>query len=151
MPTNLYGPGDKFDLRFRARGAGPDAENARSEKAGRADGHRVGNRAAPARVSLRGRLCRRLVHLPAHYSGEEHINVGTGSDITIRELADKIQETVGYPGRFVYDESRPDGSPQKRLDVTRIERARLRARTDLATGLRQTYDWYQSQHEAAAP
>ena len=91
-----------------------------------------------------------LVHLARFYSGEEHINVGTGSDITIRELADKIQETVGYPGQFVYDESRPDGSPQKRLDVTRIEALGWRARTDLTTGLRQTYDWYQSQHDAAA-
>ena len=134
---------------FRARRAGPDAENARSENAGRANGHRVGNGAAPREFLYADDCADALVHLARFYSGEEHINVGTGSDITIRELADRIQETVGYPGRFVYDESRPDGSPQKRLDVTRIEALGWRARTDLTTGLRQTYDWYQSQHEAA--
>lgn len=79
-----------------------------------------------------------------HYSGEEHVNVGTGSDVTIRELADLIGKTVGFSGKFVYDTSRPDGAPQKRLDVTRIDALGWRAKIDLERGLRETYEWYQS-------
>ena len=121
MPTNLYGPGDKFDL---DSGHVVPALMRKTHEAKKRGEPTVpcGEQGGPgASFSTRTIVPTRWSIWPAYYSGEEHINVGTGSDITIRELADKIQETVGYPGRFVYDESRPDGSPQKRLDVTRIE------------------------------
>jgi len=87
--------------------------------------------------------------LMGHYSSDEHINVGTGSDITIRELAELIGRIVGYRGQFVYDASRPDGSPQKRLDVTRLDALGWRATIDLETGLRQTYDWYKNRGQGS--
>ena len=66
-----------------------------------------------------------------------------GRDVTIRELADQIASIVGYTGPIAYDPTQPDGTPQKLLDVTRLAGLGWRARIDLATGLRETYAWYQ--------
>lgn len=71
-----------------------------------------------------------------------HVNVGTGSDIAIRDLAVLIAQIVGYAGEFVYDTSKPDGTLIKRLDVSRLSELGWKASVDLETGLRQTYEWY---------
>jgi GDP-L-fucose synthase len=68
-----------------------------------------------------------------------HINVGTGVDVTIRELAESLAQVVGYPGRLVFDSTKPDGTPRKLLDVARAERLGWRARIGLAEGLASTY------------
>ena len=86
-----------------------------------------------------------LVYLLRHYSGEEHINVGTGVDVTIRELADLVAGVVGYGGDFVYDSSKPDGTPRKLMDVGRLAGLGWRAATDLRSGLEATYAWYLAQ------
>ena len=119
MPTNLYGPGDKFDL--DAGHVVPALLRKTHEAARRGEPTvAVWGTGRPRREFLHVDDCTdALVHLLQHYSGEEHINIGTGSDITIAELANLIGRIVGYGGQFVYDVSRPDGSPQKRLDVTR--------------------------------
>jgi GDP-L-fucose synthase len=149
MPTNLYGPEDNFDLmsshvvpallvkidRARASGA-PSVEIWGSGKPRREFLHV--DDAADA-----------LVHLLQHYSGYEHVNVGTGTDLTIAELAETIAGVVGYQGRFAYDTSKPDGTPRKLLDVGRLAALGWRARIGLADGLRQTYEWYKA-HRAAA-
>jgi GDP-L-fucose synthase len=142
MPTNLYGPGDKFDL--NASHVIPALLRKTHEATQRGESTvTVWGTGRPRREFLHADDCADgVVHLMCNYSAESHINVGTGSDVTIRELADLIGRVVGYDGQFVYDTSRPDGAPQKRLDVTRLEALGWRAKIDLETGLRETYDWY---------
>jgi GDP-L-fucose synthase len=147
MPTNLYGPGDKFDL--DSGHVVPALLRKTHEAAQRGEPSvTIWGTGNPRREFLHVDDCAdALVHLIKRYSGEAHVNVGTGSDITIRELADLIGRVVGYHGQFVYDTARPDGSPQKRLDVTRLAALGWRATIDLETGLRQTYGWYKGKDE----
>ena len=91
-----------------------------------------------------------LEFLMESYSGEEHLNVGTGTDLTIAALAEMIARVVGYQGRFVYDRSKPDGMPQKLVDVARLAALGWRASTPLEAGLAATYRWYVANHTAAA-
>ena len=83
-----------------------------------------------------------LVFLMARYSREGQINVGTGKEVSIAGLAERIAETVGYRGRFVYDSGKPDGTPRKLTDVSRLNALGWTARTDLAAGLALTYRWF---------
>jgi GDP-L-fucose synthase len=79
-----------------------------------------------------------------HYSGDSHINIGAGYDITIAEFAEQIKRYVGFEGRVVYDRSRPDGTPRKLLDISRIQALGWSATTPLEEGLRLYYDWFLS-------
>ena len=83
------------------------------------------------------------LHIGLRTSVTDLINIGTGSDVTIRELADQIAAIVGYTGPIAYDPTKPDGTPQKLLDVSRLAGLGWRASIDLAAGLRETYAWYQ--------
>jgi GDP-L-fucose synthase len=84
------------------------------------------------------------VHLLRHYSGESHINVGAGYDVTIAEFAKHIKRCVGFEGRIVYDKSRPDGTPRKLLDSSRMQAMGWKAQTELEEGLKLYYDWFLS-------
>ena len=84
------------------------------------------------------------IHLLRHYSGESHINVGAGYDVTIAEFAEHIKRCVGFQGRIIYDRSRPDGTPRKLLDSNRIRALGWSATTPLEEGLRRYYDWFLS-------
>ena len=75
-------------------------------------------------------------------SGSEIVNIGTGEDLPIAELAELVQEVVGYPGRIVYDASKPDGTPVKRLDVGKLKSLGWQAKIPLRAGIESTYDWY---------
>ena len=142
MPTNLFGPGDSFDL------ASSHVVPALMRKIDDA------RRAAASQVEIWGSgtprreflyvddLADAAVFLLKRYSGYEHINVGTGKDLTIRELAEVIARVVGYRGGFVYDRSKPDGTPRKLLDVSRLAALGWRASTSLEAGLTKSYDWY---------
>ena len=79
-----------------------------------------------------------------NYDGDAQVNVGTGSDVTIREIAETIAHVVGYSGATEWDTTKPDGTPQKLMDVSLINRAGWRARIELAEGLRTTVDWYRA-------
>jgi GDP-L-fucose synthase len=83
-----------------------------------------------------------LVFLMKHYSGESHINVGTGYDISVRDLAELLASIAGWRGRFVYDRSRPDGMPRKVMDVSRLARLGWTAKVSLEQGFREAYAWY---------
>jgi GDP-L-fucose synthase len=83
-----------------------------------------------------------LVHLAKTYSGEEHVNVGTGQEVSIAELAETIARVVGFGGGVRYDSSKPDGMPRKLMDVSRLEALGWRARTGLDDCLAQSYSWY---------
>ena len=147
MPTNLYGPGDNFSL-----------ENSHVLPALMAKFH-AAKRAGQASVTVWGTgtprreflyvddLADAVVFLTRNYSDAGVINVGTGTDVTIRELAQLVGRIVGFRGELVFDTSRPDGTPRKLLDVARLNALGWRANTDLEAGLRATYDWFQA-HES---
>ena len=83
-----------------------------------------------------------LVHLMNFYEGDDIVNVGTGRDCTIKELAEAVKKTVGYKGEVLFDESKPDGTPQKVLDVSRINQMGWKAGTSLQDGIQKTYGWF---------
>jgi len=83
-----------------------------------------------------------LVHLMIHFSGEGPVNIGTGEDVTIRELAHSVAEIVGYDGAIVFDPKFPDGTPRKLTNVKKLHDLGWKARIPLAAGLKQTYTWY---------
>jgi GDP-L-fucose synthase len=142
MPTNLYGPGDNFEL-----------ENShvlpalirKFHEARRANQKSVviWGTGTPRREFLYvDDLADAVVFLTQHYSGAGLVNVGVGQDVTIRELAEIVGQTVGYEGELVFDTSKPDGTPRKLLDVSRLKGLGWQATTTLEAGLRQTYDWF---------
>ena len=83
-----------------------------------------------------------IVHVLQNYSEEEHVNIGTGADVTIAELAQAIAEIVGYRGEFLFNTAMPDGTPRKLLDVSRLASLGWQPRISLEDGLRSTYAWY---------
>jgi GDP-L-fucose synthase len=83
-----------------------------------------------------------LVFLMKHYSGESHLNLGTGREHTIRQLAEAIAKAAGWQGSFVYDTSKPDGMPRKVMDVSRLAALGWTAQTRFEDGIRTAYDWY---------
>jgi GDP-L-fucose synthase len=84
-----------------------------------------------------------LVHLMTHYSGDSHVNVGIGEDLTILELAQTVAATVGFKGKIVTDPSKPDGTPRKLLDTTTLAKLSWRPKIELQEGLASTYSWFQ--------
>ncbi|WP_305764668.1 GDP-L-fucose synthase [Azospirillum sp. TSA2s] len=142
MPTNLYGIGDNFDLQGGHVAAALLAKIHRAKAEG-LDSVEIWGTGTPKREFLfADDLADGLVHLAKHYSDEPHVNIGTGSEVSIRELADLVADVVGYPGRFQYDTSKPDGTPRKLLDVSRMTALGWTAPTSLRDGFAATYCWY---------
>ncbi len=142
MPTNLYGPGDNYDLTSGHVAASLLMKTHRAKVEGAAS-IEIWGTGSPRREFLYVEdLADALIHLVRHYSGEEHINIGYGSDLTIRELAETIAEVVGYDGRFDYDRSKPDGTPRKLMGSTCMAKLGWNAKTDLKTGLGEAYAWF---------
>ena len=142
QPTNLYGPCDNFDL---ASSHVLPALMRKIHEATKSDAETVEiwGSGTPRREFLYvDDLADALVFLMARYSREGQINVGTGQEIAIAGLAERIAETVGYTGRFVYDSDKPDGTPRKLADVSRLNALGWTARTDLGAGLALTYRWF---------
>lgn len=144
MPTNLYGPGDNFHpenshvvpallRRFHEAVIAGSPEVV------------IWGTGTPRREFLHvDDLADALYFLLDHYDEEEHINVGTGEDLTIAELAECIAEVTGFKGRIRYDASRPDGTPRKLLDVSRLTAMGWKPRIPLREGLAATYAWYRA-------
>jgi GDP-L-fucose synthase len=142
MPTNLYGPGDNFDLR-----------NSHVLPALMRKFHKARERGEPS-VTVWGTgtprreflyvddLADACLFLMHNYSGSEIVNVGTGQDISIGELAELVREIVGFRGEIVYDTTKPDGTPRKLLDVSKLSSLGWKARTPLWEGVERTYSWY---------
>jgi len=142
MPTNLYGPGDNFDLRTSHVMPALLRKFHEAKIAG-ASTVTVWGTGTPRREFLHvDDLADALVFLMERYDEEEIINVGTGEDLTIRELCGMIREVTGYKGEIVYDPSMPDGTPRKMMDVTRIKALGWRPMTPLRQGIESTYRWY---------
>jgi GDP-L-fucose synthase len=142
MPTNLYGPGDNFSL--ESSHVLPALIRKFHEARRRSDpAVTIWGTGTPRREFLFVEDCAdALVFLLEHYSGEQIVNVGVGSDVTIRELAQIVAETVDFKGTLEFDTSKPDGTPRKLMDVSKLTQLGWRAQTSLAEGIRMTYDWY---------
>jgi GDP-L-fucose synthase len=142
MPTNLYGPGDNFDLET-SHVLPALIRKVHEAKAAGALAVTVWGTGTPRREFLHvhdlARACRFLLE---QYDSPEILNIGVGEDVTIRELAELICEVVGYEGRLEFDPTKPDGTPRKLLDVSRINGLGWRAEIPLREGIRQTYAWY---------
>jgi len=142
MPTNLYGPGDNFDLQSSHVVPALIAKIHAAKTEGRNEVEIWGSGKPKREFLFVEDLADALVHLMKHYSDEPHVNVGTGSDVTIAELAETIARVVGWQGKFRYDASKPDGAPRKLLDVSKLTALGWRAKTPLELGLAQAYGWY---------
>lgn len=157
MPTNLYGPNDNFDLEtshvipalmrkfHEAKERGDTNVQIWGSGRPRREFMHVDDLADAIAFALKDIEARSI-----YDSGISHLNVGTGSDVTILEVATIIKEVVGLDGEIVLDDSKPDGTMQKLLDVTRIHDLGWRHRIELRTGLEQVYEWY-LQHMPATP
>jgi GDP-L-fucose synthase len=142
MPTNLYGPGDNFDLASShvLPALMVKAHRAKLAKAPSLELWGSGN---PFREFLYVEdLAEACVFLLKAYSQEEPINVGFGSDVTIRELAETIADVVGFAGGFTFDASKPDGTPRKLMSSARLHELGWKAKTGLREGIAKTYAWY---------
>ncbi len=142
MPTNLYGPGDNFDL-----------QNSHVLPALIRRFHEAKLRGDPLVTAWGSGTPRReflhvddladaIVFLLERYDGEDIVNVGWGSDVTIRELCEMVSSVVGFQGRLAFDASKPDGTPRKLLDTGRLVSLGWRPRIELRQGIEQTYAWY---------
>ncbi len=148
MPTNLYGPGDNFDLQNSHVMAALIRKVYEAKEADR-NTVEVWGTGNVRREFLHVDDCAdALVFLAQHYADEPPVNVGTGQDITIRELAELIADVVGYTGHPTFDTSKPDGTPRKQLDVSRLTTLGWQAKTTIRDGIAQTVKWYQQNREA---
>jgi GDP-L-fucose synthase len=147
MPTNLYGPGDNFDLQ-NAHVLPALIRRFHEAKLQRAPRVVIWGSGTPRREFLHADdLGHAAVFLMQHYSDEAIVNVGVGEDITIRALAELVAEVVGYEGAIEQDLSKPDGTPRKLLDVARLQTLGWRARIGLRDGIASTYAWF-VEHQA---
>jgi GDP-L-fucose synthase len=150
MPTNLYGPGDNFDLVSSHVVPALIAKMHAAKVAG-ADEVEIWGSGRPRREFLHvDDLADACVHLLEVYSDELHVNVGCGEDLTIAELAGKIRAVVGFQGRLRYDGGRPDGTPRKLLDTSRLTALGWRPKIGLEAGLADAYRWYRERVVADA-
>ncbi|HWD25583.1 MAG TPA: GDP-L-fucose synthase [Rhizomicrobium sp.] len=149
MPTNLYGPGDNFDPEQSHVVPGLIRKMHDAKAQGLKDIAAWGT-GTPRREFLHvDDMADACVFLMQTYSGEGHLNIGTGEDITIRELVETVKSVVGFDGAIVFDTAQPDGTPRKLLDVSRLHALGWRHRIAFGEGLRQTYRWFQDNYAGA--
>lgn len=142
MPTNLYGPGDNYDLE-KSHVIPALLRKAHEAKARGERTLTVWGTGAPRREFLHvDDAADALVHLLKTYSDVGHVNVGSGEDVTILELTRLVAETVGFEGEIVTDPTKPDGTPRKLMDVSRLFATGWRPRYDLRSGLAHAYAWF---------
>ena len=142
MPTNLYGPGDNFDPETSHVVPGIMQKVHMAKQEGRTE-VRLWGTGTPKREFLHvDDLAAACCFLMDNYSEEGPINVGTGTDLSIRELAEMLKEITGYTGALTFDETKPDGTPRKLVDTTRINELGWHSDTPLRKGLVKTYGWY---------
>ncbi len=145
MPTNLYGPNDNFDL-LGSHVVPALIRKVQAAKTSNAESFELWGSGSPLRDLLYvDDAADGLVFLMKQYSDEEIVNLGSGAEISIVALAEKIALIAGYGGRLRFDRSKPDGTPRKIVDVTRLAALGWKAGTSLDEGLRRTYAWYEEQ------
>ncbi|MFZ9541780.1 MAG: GDP-L-fucose synthase family protein, partial [Ilumatobacteraceae bacterium] len=145
MPTNLYGPNDNFDL-ASSHVLPALIRKFHDAKQSGGDAVEIWGTGSPMREFLHvDDLADACVFLMENYSDDSHINVGTGVDLSIRELAEKVRDIVHPSARLVFDTSKPDGTPRKVLDVSRLNDLGWSPSYDLDRGIRTTYQWFLEQ------
>jgi GDP-L-fucose synthase len=150
MPTNLYGPNDNFDLLSGHVMPALLAKIDAAVREGR-DVVEIWGSGRPRREFLHvDDLADAVVFLLKTWSDEEPINIGTGTDVSITELARLIANVTGFTGRFVFDDSKPDGTPRKLLDVSKLTALGWSPRLSLEEGIRQIYQWYRAARRTQA-
>jgi GDP-L-fucose synthase len=149
MPTNLYGPGDNFDLRtshvlpalvrkiHEAHISGVESVEVWGTGRARREFLHVDDAADAVIFALK------------HYEGEKHLNIGTGEDISISELAELTADVLGWRGKFIFNAEMPDGAPRKLLDVRRLNALGWKAKIGLREGIEITYKWFLEHQNAA--
>ena len=147
MPTNLYGPNDNFDL---DNSHVLPALIRKFVDATHMDMKAVtlwGTGSAIREFLYVEDLAHAIMFCTENYDSDDHINIGTGKGISIRELAGKIAEITGFNGEIVWDKSKPDGMPVKVLDVERINRLGWKSTISFEDGLKKTINWYKENHQ----
>ncbi|MBC6611640.1 GDP-L-fucose synthase [Hymenobacter sp. BT507] len=139
MPTNLYGPGDNYDLQ-NSHVLPALLRKFHEAKESSAPEVEVWGTGTPRREFLHvDDLADACLHLMLHYNGKEPVNVGTGEDLTIRELVELVRDTVGYEGNIRFNTDKPDGTPRKLLDVSKLAEAGWKYRISLPDGIKAVY------------
>jgi GDP-L-fucose synthase len=142
MPTNLYGPNDNFDLNS-SHVLPALIRKFHEAKLNNAPTVEVWGTGTPKREFLYSDdLADAAIYLMNTYDGSDLVNVGMGKDISIKELAEKIGEAVGYRGEIVFNTSKPDGAPRKLVDVNRLTNLGWTAKISLDEGLEMAYTWF---------
>lgn len=142
MPTNLYGINDNFDLET-SHVLPALIRKIHEAKIANKEEVVIWGTGKPLREFMYvDDLADALVHLMLNYSEEIHVNMGTGKDISIGELAEVVKEVIGYKGEIVNDLSKPDGTPRKLLDVSKLEATGWKYKIELKEGIEKTYKWY---------
>ena len=141
LPTNLYGPNDNFDPKFSHVPAAL-LRRFHEAKINKQKSVLVWGTGTPRREFLHvSDLAKAIVYMLEHYSSSNPINIGTGKDISIKEFAEIIADVVGYNGKITYDESKPDGTPLKKLDISRALSYGWKPEINLKSGIKSTYNW----------
>jgi GDP-L-fucose synthase len=142
MPTNLYGPFDNFDLK-NSHVLPALIRKFHEAKVNKEESVSVWGTGKPKREFLFvDDLARACFFLMQHYKSGEIVNIGTGKDLTIKELALVMKKVVGYKGKIVFDTTKPDGTPQKMLNVSRIHKLGWKHQVELEKGIKETYKWF---------
>ena len=146
MPTNMYGPGDNFDLEtshvlpaFINRFVTAKRSNARNVT--------LWGSGNPKREFLHTHdLAEAVVLASERYDADEHLNVGTGKDLSIKEVANLVANEAGFQGAIEWDPSKPDGTPRKVLDITRLQALGWEPKVSLESGIAETIQWFESNY-----
>lgn len=142
MPTNIYGPNDNFDLE-NSHVLAALLRKAHEAKVSAKPSVVVWGTGSPRREFLHSEdLADAVAFLIEHYDSPEIINVGCGSDVTIRELAELVCDVVGFTGTLEFDSTKPDGTPRKLLDVSKLTKQGWQAKIPLRKGIQSTYEWF---------
>lgn len=146
MPTNLYGPNDNFDLESSHVMPAMIRKFHDAKKSG-APSVELWGTGKPLREFLYvDDMADACVFLLENYDGETHVNIGTGQEISIKELAEAVRRAVGYEGEIVWNSDMPDGTPRKLTDVSRLHSLGWHHQVELEEGIRLAYQWYQENH-----
>ena len=149
MPTNLYGPHDNYDLQG-SHVMPAMIRKFHEAKVNKAPTVELWGTGTPLREFLYvDDMADACVFLLENYSGEQHVNIGTGKEVTIKELAETVQKVVGYEGKIVWNKDMPDGTPRKLTDVTKLHGLGWNHKVDLEEGVQLAYDWFKENVESA--
>ncbi len=144
MPTNLYGPNDNFDLNSSHVLPALIRKFYEAKMNGSKEVVLWGTGSPMREFLYVDDLAQACIFLMNQYNDNDIINIGTGEDISIKELAEIVRNEVGYNGNIVWDTNKPDGTPKKLLDVSKLETLGYKSKTSLVDGIKATYSWYQN-------